>query len=86
MGETQQSYDSLTNVVTDIGSIADHITQVATAAEQQSSVSEEISRNLTIIGDAAKALAELANENNQASDELENQMNTLDVQLSSLKT
>ncbi|OUR69233.1 chemotaxis protein [Bermanella sp. 47_1433_sub80_T6] len=86
MGETQQSYDSLTNVVTDIGSIADHITQVATAAEQQSSVSEEISRNLTIIGDAAKALAELANENNEASDELENQMNTLDVQLSSLKT
>jgi len=86
MSETQQSYDSLTNVVTDIGSIADHITQVATAAEQQSSVSEEISRNLTIIGDAAKALAELANENNQASDELENQMNTLDVQLSSLKT
>jgi len=59
---------------------------VATAAEQQSSVSEEISRNLTIIGDAAKALAELANENNEASDELENQMNTLDVQLSSLKT
>ena len=86
MDETQQSNDSPTHVVTDIGSIADHITQVATAAEQQSSVSEEISRNLTIIGDAAKALAELANEYNQASDELENQMNTLDMQLSSLKT
>jgi len=86
MDESQQSYDSLTSVVSDIGSIADHIAQVATAAEQQSSVSEEISRNLTIIGDAAKALAELANENNQASDELENQMNTLDGQLSSLKT
>ncbi len=86
MNETQQSYDSLTNVVNDIGSIADHITQVATAAEQQSSVSEEISRNLTIIGDAAKVLAEMANESNQSSDELENQMNKLDVQLSSLKT
>ncbi len=86
MDETQQSYDSLTSVVVDIGSIADHIAQVATAAEQQSSVSEEISRNLTIIGDAAKSLAEMAHENNQASDELESQMNTLDLQLSSLKT
>ena len=86
MDETQQSYDPLTNVVNDIGAIADHITQVATAAEQQSSVSEEISRNLTIIGDAAKVLAEMANESNQSSDELENQMNKLDGQLSSLKT
>ncbi len=86
MEETQVSYDSLASVVGDISSIADHITQVATAAEEQSAVSEEISRNLTIIGDAAKALASLAGESNQSSVELEEEMSKLDYHLASLKT
>lgn len=86
MGETQSSYDSLASVVEDIGSVAEHITQVATAAEEQSAVSEEISRNLTIIGDAASELANLAGQSDEASDALESQMKTLDQQLASLKT
>lgn len=86
MDETQSSYDSLSSVVQDIGSVAEHITQVATAAEEQSAVSEEISRNLTIIGDAATELANLAGQSDAASDELESQMQTLDKQLASLKT
>ncbi|WP_286239093.1 methyl-accepting chemotaxis protein [Neptuniibacter halophilus] len=84
--ETLQSYDLLATVGSEIGEIAEHITQVATAAEQQSSVSEEISRNLTVIGDATEALAELAGQSNQASTELENEILTLDQQLSSLRT
>jgi len=86
MDETQTSYDDLSSVVGDIGSIADHITQVATASEEQSAVSEEISRNLTIIGDAAKALANLAGESNQSSVDLEKEMSKLDHHLASLKT
>ncbi len=86
MEETQESYDALASVVGDITTIADHITQVATAAEEQSSVSEEISRNLTIIGDAAKALASLAGESNQSSVDLEQEMGKLDHHLASLKT
>jgi methyl-accepting chemotaxis protein len=86
MEETQTSYDSLSSVVGNIGFIADHITQVATAAEQQSAVSEEVSKNLTIIGDAATVLAELAQESDQSSENLEQQMHSLDVQLASLKT
>lgn len=86
MEETQGSYDSLSSVVEDITNIADHIAQVATAAEEQSAVSEEVSRNMTVIGDAAQALAALANESNEASDELDRQMARLDQQLSSLKT
>lgn len=86
MDETQSSYDSLTSVVSDISSIADNISQVATAAEEQSAVSEEVSRNLTIIGDAAKALAEMAHEGSASSDALENEMGKLDKQLASLKT
>ena len=86
MEETQVSYDSLASVVGDISAIADNITQVATAAEEQSSVSEEISRNLTIIGDAAQSLASLAGESNESSGELEKGMATLDHHLASLKT
>lgn len=86
MEETQSSYDSLASVVDNISTIADHISQVATAAEEQSSVSEEISRNLTIIGDAAKALAGLVGESNQSSEELGKEMSKLDHHLASLKT
>jgi len=86
MSETQLSYDSLSSVVGNIGFIADHITQVATAAEEQSAVSEEVSKNLTIIGDAATALAELAQESDKSSENLESQMQSLDAQLASLKT
>lgn len=82
----KQSYQALSNVVTDVNSIAEHITQVATAAEEQSAVSEEITKNLTIIGDAARALAQLANESDAAGVELEQEMNQLDAQLASLKT
>lgn len=86
MEETQGSYDSLSSVVEDITNIADHIAQVATAAEEQSAVSEEVSRNMTVIGDAARALAGLASESNESSEELDRQMARLDHQLSSLKT
>ncbi len=84
--ETQVSFQSLSEVVEDISSIADNITQVAAAAEQQSMVSEEVSRNLTVIGDAARVLAGLASQSSTSSDELESQLAILDNQLSSLKT
>ncbi|MDO3388472.1 methyl-accepting chemotaxis protein [Gilvimarinus sp. SDUM040013] len=83
---TQASFDSLSTVVSDVNSIADNITQVATAAEEQSAVSEEISRNLTIIGDAANQLAAMARESDDAGKELDSIMQRLDEQLSSLKT
>ncbi|MDO3381266.1 methyl-accepting chemotaxis protein [Gilvimarinus algae] len=83
---TQSSFESLSTVVSDVNAIADNITQVATAAEEQSAVSEEISRNLTIIGDAASRLADMAHESDAAGLELENIMLRLDEQLASLKT
>lgn len=86
MDETQESYHSLASVVSDISSVSEHISQVATAAEEQSSVSEEISKNLTFIGDAANALAELTEESDEASETLAKHMSVLDQQLASLKT
>ena len=86
MNDTQSSFNELSSVVQDVNSIADNIAQVATAAEEQSSVSEEISRNLTIIGDAANSLADMTRESNNAGVELEVVMAQLDEQLASLKT
>ncbi|BFM21539.1 methyl-accepting chemotaxis protein [Gilvimarinus japonicus] len=86
MSDTQSSFNELSSVVEDVNSIADNIAQVATAAEEQSSVSEEISRNLTIIGDAATTLADMTRESNNAGVELEVVMAQLDEQLASLKT
>ncbi|MEL7400188.1 MAG: hypothetical protein AAFN68_06400, partial [Pseudomonadota bacterium] len=69
-----------------ITEITDHISQVATAAEEQSSVSEEISRHLTNIGDATQALAGLAQEANSSSNHVTQQLDVLDQQLNALRT
>ena len=64
----------------------DHITQVATAAEEQSSVSEEINQNLSHIGDAAADLTQLAVNANQGSERLQQQVGLLEQQLGKLRT
>ena len=86
METTRQAHTSLHQVVEAITEITDHISQVATAAEEQSSVSEEISRHLTNIGDAAQALAGLAQDANQSSHHVTDQLNVLDQQLNALRT
>ncbi|ASP39231.1 chemotaxis protein [Bacterioplanes sanyensis] len=86
MDATQHAHESLHQVVAAIGEIADHIGQVATAAEEQSSVSEEITRNLTVIGDAANILAELAQDANHSSVQVTQQLDILDQRLAGLRT
>ncbi|WP_370277540.1 methyl-accepting chemotaxis protein [Pontibacterium sp.] len=83
---TLKSYDLLSAVRNEVSSIAEHITQVAAASEEQCAVSEEISKNLTLIGDATESLAELVSQSNEASGLLEGEILQLDEQLSSLKT
>jgi methyl-accepting chemotaxis protein len=73
-------------VVERIATIVEHVTQVATAAEEQSSVSEEINRNLTHIGDAANDLRELAQRVRQSGDALDGQVQVLGRELGRLKT
>ena len=86
METTRQAHQSLHEVVQAITEITDHISQVATAAEEQSSVSEEISRHLTNIGDATLALAGLAQEANSSSNHVTQQLDVLDQQLNALRT
>ncbi|KPQ28241.1 MAG: methyl-accepting chemotaxis protein [Marinobacter excellens HL-55] len=83
---TREADHSLATVVERIGVIVEHVTQVATAAEEQSSVSEEINRNLTQIGDAATDLRELAQRVRQSGDALDGQVQVLDRELGRLKT
>lgn len=86
MSETRAAYDQLGEVVGRISSITDNVGQVATAAEEQSQVAEEINKNLTLIGDAAQDLARLANESQHSNQNLINQIDFLDMQLSQLRT
>ena len=83
---TREADHSLATVVGRIDTIVEHVTQVATAAEEQSSVSEEINRNLTQIGDAATDLRELAQRVRQSGEALDGQVQVLDRELGRLKT
>ncbi|MBC7182377.1 MAG: methyl-accepting chemotaxis protein [Marinobacter sp.] len=83
---TQEAAHSLATVVDRIGVIVEHVTQVATAAEEQSSVSEEINRNLTHIGDAANDLRELAGRVKGNGQALDSEVQVLERELSRLRT
>lgn len=80
------AYQSLMLVVEQIQGMNDHINQVATAAEEQSSVSEEINHNLTSIGDAARELASLARQASHGGHQLKHQVDKLEGQLGKLRT
>lgn len=86
METTRQAHQSLHQVVEAINGITDQISQVATAAEEQSAVSEEISKHLTNIGDATQVLASLAQDANSSSHHVTDQLNVLDQQLNALRT
>ncbi|MDK9559416.1 methyl-accepting chemotaxis protein [Marinobacter sp. M216] len=83
---TQEAAHSLATVVERIGTIVEHVTHVATAAEEQSSVSEEINRNLTQIGDAANDLRELATRVKSSGTALDEQVQVLERELGRLIT
>lgn len=57
--DVESSNQSLQDMTGIIGSITSNATQVATAAEEQSSVTEEINRNITAIVDAGRELNNL---------------------------
>lgn len=86
MDITRSAYESLNQVVEAITNITDNIRQVATAAEEQSSVSEDITKNLTIIGDAARTLAGLGEQASRSSANVTSQVDKLDRQLGALRT
>jgi len=62
--------DSLETITQAIGHISDMNTQIASAAEEQSAVAEEINRNITAINDVAEQNATASNQITASSEEL----------------
>ncbi|KPH65425.1 chemotaxis protein [Pseudoalteromonas porphyrae] len=84
--ETTVAFDALHSVVVKVEEITNQITQIATAAEEQSSVTEEINRNLTLISDAASQLADLSTQAGDGSQMLNQLVAQQDDALNKLKT
>ncbi|MCF5768140.1 methyl-accepting chemotaxis protein [Aeromonas veronii] len=83
---TEQAFEALNRVVAQIQQIHDHISQVATAAEQQSAVSDDINKNLMRIGDTANVIGQEASSSHQLSEALEQAATALASQLERLRT
>ena len=82
---THHSTELLDRAVQDVKRIDTHALQVATAAEEQSQVSEEINRSIVTIGDAAHDLAQLAQASEAAAQATYGTIQTLDDQLNLLR-
>lgn len=68
--QTQRTTESLQSIVQAIGVINDMSAQIASAAEEQSAVSEEISRSITAINDLTAETTDGAVQTTQASQEV----------------
>ncbi|PCC10248.1 methyl-accepting chemotaxis protein [Pseudoalteromonas sp. JB197] len=84
--ETSVAFDALHSVVVKVDEITNQITHIATAAEEQSLVSEEINRNLTLISDAASQLSDLSSQAGDSSEVLNKLVAQQDSELNKLKT
>lgn len=85
LNEAVVAYDKLSAATHDMSTIADHSFQVATAAEEQNQVSDEINRNISAIGDATRDLEQLAKNNNEVSKTIEQITQAMDEKLSQFK-
>lgn len=84
--KTNASYDQLTEILTSISMINDSAEQVATAAEEQSQVSEDINIRVVAVSDNSNDLAELGNGLTAMSIESQDLIEKMDEQLNRLKS
>lgn len=84
--QTEHALQSLNAMVSQVEEISTQITHIATAAEEQSAVTEEVNRNITGISDSAAELARLAGQAQQSSVVLADLVKQQHQQLAKLKT
>jgi methyl-accepting chemotaxis protein len=83
--KTKVSFDRLSDTMSTISEINQSAEQVATAAEEQSQVSEDINVRLVTVTDSSTELAALGHELNQTSQEAKELVSGVERQLSRLK-
>ncbi|AZG74331.1 methyl-accepting chemotaxis protein [Shewanella livingstonensis] len=84
--QTQLALQSLNAIVEQINEVSGQVTHIATAAEEQSAVTEEVNRNITGISDSASELSQLADSAQQSSDSLAKLVHEQHQQLGKLRT
>ncbi|WP_427977205.1 methyl-accepting chemotaxis protein [Agarivorans sp.] len=84
--QTESALNDLNTIVSQIEEVSGQITHIATAAEEQSAVTEEVNRNITAISDSAAELASLADQTTQSSSSLAQLVEAQQQQLNKLKT
>ncbi|MBT1064216.1 methyl-accepting chemotaxis protein [Bowmanella sp. Y26] len=84
--KSKEAFSDLSNIVAEITHISDRVMQMATAAEEQSAVSEEINKNMVSIGDATRQVADLAGSSMQSAGDIADNVQRLQTQLDRLKT
>ncbi|WP_034474494.1 methyl-accepting chemotaxis protein [Aestuariibacter salexigens] len=85
VGKTTESLDRLNETLASVEEISEGATQVASAAEEQSTVSEDINMRLTLVSDSSRHLAKLGNELQAQSINSKNLVDQVEQQLSRLK-
>lgn len=83
---SQSALEKMQTTVTQIDEISQRMTQMAAAAEEQSQVSEELNRNMVIIGNATEEVSQNSQASAQSSQDIYNAINTLNAVLAKLKT
>ncbi|CAM4009268.1 methyl-accepting chemotaxis protein [Pseudoalteromonas byunsanensis] len=82
----EESAQAMSTMVSMLASISNEVTQIATAAEEQSVVTEEINSNTTGIADAAMELSHLADQVELAANSMTQLVEQKHIQLNLLKT
>lgn len=82
---SQSSYQRLEDISAQMSAISQNTVQVATAAEEQSMVNEEINRNITQIGNSADVLSHAATQVKNLSEEVADSAEQLGEQLARFK-
>ena len=85
VGHASHAGESLTTITNAIASINDMNTQIASAAEEQSAVAEEINRNIVNINDMAAMISGGSHQTSEAGNELEVQAEKLQTIVSRFK-
>ncbi|WP_137166205.1 methyl-accepting chemotaxis protein [Salinimonas lutimaris] len=83
---SQSALQNMQNTVSQIDEISQRMTQMAAAAEEQSQVSEELNRNMVIIGNATSEVAANSQASEESSRAIHNAVHTLQALLGKLKT